>query len=148
MKEHGLTFIVDNTFLGPYLLRPLEHGADLVLHSVTTYIAGHGDALSAVVAGSKSLIDPIRYQLNVLGSCTSPFNSWLVPRGVRTLGLSMEAHCANALEPARFVERQPEVVWIRYPSLESHPNRAVARDLLREKFGEMARSGCAATEAQ
>lgn len=136
-REHGLTFVVDNTFLGPYLLRPLEHGADLVLHSATKYIAGHGDTLSGVVAGPKALIDPIRYQLDVLGSCASPFNSWLVLRGVRTLGLRMEAHCANAMELARFVERQPEVDWIRYPGLERHPNYAVARALLGEKFGGM-----------
>lgn len=136
-KEHGLTYVVDNTFLSPYLLRPLEHGADLVLHSVTKYISGHGDTLSGVVAGRRALIDPIRYQLDVLGSCASPFNSWLVLRGARTLGLRMEAHCANALELARFVERQPEVAWIRYPGLEGHPNRHVAGELLGDKFGGM-----------
>lgn len=134
---HGLTFVVDNTFLSPYLLRPLEHGADLVLHSVTKYISGHGDTLSGVVAGPKALIDPIRYQLDVLGACASPFNSWLVLRGARTLGLRMEAHCANALELAQFVERQPEVAWIRYPGLESHPNRDVALALLGDRFGGM-----------
>jgi methionine-gamma-lyase len=136
-KAHGLLLIVDNTFLGPYLLRPLEHGADLVLHSATKYIAGHGDTLAGVVAGSKALTDPIRYQLDVLGSCASPFNSWLVLRGVRTLPLRMEAHSRNGQALAEFLERQPDVAEVRYPGLPSHANHTVAKRLLGGKYGGM-----------
>jgi methionine-gamma-lyase len=134
---HGALCIVDNTFLGPYLLRPLEHGADLVLHSATKYIAGHGDTLAGVVAGRKEAIDPIRYMLDVLGSCASPFNSWLVLRGLRTLPLRMEAHCRNAQALAEFLERQPDVAEVRYPGLRSHPQHAVAHRLFGERYGGM-----------
>lgn len=136
-RDNELLFIVDNTFLGPYLLRPLEHGADLVLHSATKYIAGHGDTLAGVVAGRKELIAPIRYMLDVLGSCASPFNSWLVLRGVRTLPLRMEAHCRNAQALAEFLERQPEVEHVGYPGLANHPNHAIAKRLLEGRFGGM-----------
>ncbi len=136
-RDHGLLLVVDNTFLGPALLRPLEHGADLVLHSATKYIAGHGDTLAGVVAGRKGLIDPIRYMLDVLGSCASPFNSWLVLRGVRTLPLRMAAHARNAQALAEFLERQPEVASVAYPGLASHPNHAVAARLLDGRYGGM-----------
>jgi cystathionine beta-lyase/cystathionine gamma-synthase len=136
-KEHGLVFIVDNTFLGPSLLRPLEHGADLVVHSATKYLAGHGDALAGAVVGRRELIDPIRYMLDVLGSPASPFNSWLVLRGVRTLPLRMEAHCRNAAALAAFLEAQPEVEQVLYPGLDSHPDRSVARRLLDHGSGGM-----------
>jgi methionine-gamma-lyase len=135
--ERGATLVVDNTFLTPYLLRPLEHGADLVVHSATKYLAGHGDALAGVVAGPKRLLDPVRWELDVHGSCASPFNAWLVQRGVRTLPLRLDAHCGNALVLARFLEDRPEVEWVRYPGLESHPQHAVARRLLGDRFGGM-----------
>jgi methionine-gamma-lyase len=133
----GATLVVDNTFLTPYLLRPLEHGADLVVHSATKYLAGHGDALAGVVAGPKRLLDPVRWQLDVHGSCASPFNAWLVQRGARTLPLRVEAHCRNALALARFLAARPEVAWVRYPGLESHPQHGVAARLLGDRFGGM-----------
>lgn len=136
-SERDLCFVVDNTFLSPYHLRPLEHGADLVVHSATKYLAGHGDALSGVVAGRKALTDGVRYHLDALGSCASPFNSWLVLRGVRTLHLRMRAHAANALELARFLESRDEVELVRYPGLESHPQHGVAGRLLERGFGGM-----------
>ena len=83
--RHGLLVIADNTFLGPALLRPIEHGADLVLHAATKFLSGHGDAVSGVVSGRKDLIDPIRKQTDTLGQAASPFASFLVMRGVRTL---------------------------------------------------------------
>jgi methionine-gamma-lyase len=135
--EAGLLLVVDNTFLSPSLLRPLEHGADLVLHSATKYLSGHGDTVSGVVAGRRELVDPIRYQLDILGSAASPFNSWLVLRGVRTLPLRMAAHCANALGLARFLEGREEVEIVRYPGLESHRHHATAARLLGNGFGGM-----------
>jgi methionine-gamma-lyase len=134
---HGAALVVDNTFLTPYLLRPLDHGATVVVHSATKYLSGHGDALAGVVAGQKRLLDPIRWELDVHGSCASPFNAWLTLRGVRTLPLRMEAHCANALGLARFLEDRPEVEWVRYPGLASHPQHAVARSLLGDRYGGM-----------
>ena len=94
--RRGLIVVADNTFLGPALLRPLEHGADLVLHAATKYLSGHGDAVSGVVSGPKRLIDPIRKQVDTFGQAASPFNSFLVLRGVRTLPLrSDSAHGAS-----------------------------------------------------
>jgi methionine-gamma-lyase len=129
--------VVDNTFLSPYVLRPLELGADLVLHSATKYLAGHGDTVAGAVAGSRELCDPIRYELDLLGAAASPFNSWLVLRGVRTLPLRMVAHSRNAMALAEFLEGRDEVELVRYPGLESHPHHATAARFLKDGFGGM-----------
>jgi cystathionine beta-lyase/cystathionine gamma-synthase len=136
-RRHGLLFIADNTFLGPVLLRPLEHGADLVLHAATKYLSGHGDAVSGVVAGPKTLTDPIRKQTDTLGQAASPFSSFLVQRGVRTLPLRSRAASANAARIADFLEGHAKVEWVRYPGLPSHPDHAIARRLLGESGGAM-----------
>jgi methionine-gamma-lyase len=137
VRERGVLLMVDNTFCSPYLFRPLEHGAHLSLHSATKYISGHGDALAGVISGSKDLIDPILRQVQILGSPISPFNSWLLLRGIRTLDMRMERHCDNALELARFLERQPDVTRVNYAGLESHPGHDVARRLLNGRYGGM-----------
>lgn len=136
-RRHGLLFIADNTFLGPAILRPLEHGADLVLHAATKYLSGHGDAVSGVVSGRKDLIDPIRMQTDTLGQAASPFSSFLVLRGVRTLPLRSRAASDNALAIARFLEAHEKVEWVRYPGLASHPDHEVARRQLGDRFGAM-----------
>jgi methionine-gamma-lyase len=136
-RRHGLLFIADNTFLGPVLLRPLEHGADLVLHAATKYLSGHGDAVSGVVAGPKALTDPIRKQTDTLGQAASPFSSFLVQRGVRTLPLRSRTASANAARIAAFLEGHAKVEWVRYPGLPSHPDHAIARRLLGESGGAM-----------
>ncbi|HEX5532593.1 MAG TPA: PLP-dependent aspartate aminotransferase family protein [Actinomycetales bacterium] len=136
-KGAGLTFIVDNTFLSPHVLRPLEHGADMVVHSATKYLGGHGDALGGVVAGAKPLIDAVRYQLDTLGAAISPFNSWLLLRGVRTLSLRMNAHSSNAMAVAQFLESRDEVASVFYPGLPSHPGHKTARALGMNGFGGM-----------
>lgn len=135
--RHRLIVIADNTFLGPALLRPLEHGADMVLHAATKYLSGHGDAVSGVVSGAKSLLDPIRKQTDTLGQAASPFSSWLVIRGIRTLPLRSRTASANALQVAEFLERQPNVDWVRYPGLASHPDHEVARRLIDGPGGAM-----------
>ena len=134
---HGLIVIADNTFLGPALLRPLEHGADLVLHAATKYLSGHGDAVSGVVSGRKALIDPIRQQTDTLGQAASPFSSFLVLRGVRTLPLRSRAGSENAARIAAFLDDHPKVDWVHYPGLASHPDHAVARRLLGTHAGAM-----------
>ena len=126
-RRHGLIVVADNTFLGPALLRPIEHGADLVVHAATKYLSGHGDVVSGVVSGPKALLDPIRKQVDTLGQAASPFSSWLVMRGVRTLALRSRAASANASAIAGFLEAAPNVDWVRYPGLASHPDHAVAR---------------------
>lgn len=136
-RRHGLIVIADNTFLGPALLRPLEHGADLVLHAATKYLSGHGDAVSGVVSGPKRLLDPIRKQTDTLGQAASPFSSWLVMRGIRTLPLRSRTASANANRLAEYLERQPNVDWVRYPGLASHPDHEVARRLIDGPGGAM-----------
>ncbi len=135
--RHDLLLVADNTFLGPALLRPLEHGADLVLHAATKYLSGHGDAVSGVVAGRKALVDPIRRQTDTLGQAASPFSSFLVQRGIRTLPLRSFAASANAARIAASLDGHDKVGWVRYPGLASHPDHAVARRLLGERFGGM-----------
>ncbi|WGX98833.1 PLP-dependent aspartate aminotransferase family protein [Nocardioides sp. L-11A] len=136
-REHGLTLVVDNTFLSPRLLRPLEHGADLVVHSATKWLGGHGDAVAGVVAGRKELVDKVRFHLDALGAAVSPFNSWLILRGMRTLGLRMSASSTNALAVAQFLESRPEVALVSYPGLPSHPHHELAGKLLPDGYGGM-----------
>ncbi len=135
--RHGLIVIADNTFLGPALLRPLEHGADLVVHAATKYLSGHGDAVSGVVSGAKALLDPVRKQTDTLGQAASPFSSWLVMRGIRTLQLRSTMASANALQVAEYLERQDNVEWVRYPGLPSHPDHEVARRQIQGPGGAM-----------
>lgn len=135
--DNGLLLIVDNTFLSPYLIRPLELGADIVVHSATKYISGHGDALGGVVAGNKKLIDQVRYYGDNLGTPISPFNSWLLLRGLRTLHLRMKAHSQNAQALAEFLETHPEVETVIYPGLKSHKDYDKAQELLPDGKGGM-----------
>lgn len=135
--EAGVPLVVDNTFLSPAVFRPLEFGADLVLHSATKYLSGHGDTVGGVVAGRKELVDAIRYEADALGTAPSPFNSWLILRGIRTLPLRMQAHSSNALALAHFLEERPEVERVHYPGLPSHPQHALASEQLISGFGGM-----------
>jgi methionine-gamma-lyase len=125
--EHDLTLIADNTFLSPYLSRPAEEGADLVLHSATKYISGHGDTVAGVLAGSTENMNKGRLKLDSFGQCLSPIASWLVMRGVRTLPLRMKQHSENAQALAEFLESHPKVEWVKYPGLKSHPQYELAK---------------------
>lgn len=135
--RHGLIVVADNTFLAPALLRPIEHGADLVVHAATKWLSGHGDAVSGAVTGNAELLKPIRKQVDTLGQAASPFASWLVLRGVRSLQLRSRQASANALRIARFLEGQEKVEWVRYPGLASHPDHAVAQRLIDGPGGGM-----------
>lgn len=136
-SEHSVRLIIDNTFLGPAIFRPLESGADMVVHSATKYLSGHGDTVAGVVAGSTTLMNQIRFEQDVLGSAPSPLNSWLVLRGVRTLALRTEAHCRNALALARMLANHPKVLEVSYPGLETHPQHDTAQRLYHDQFGGM-----------
>ncbi len=120
--------VVDSTFASPIATRPLTLGADLVLHSLTKYIGGHGDAMGGSVCGKQALIGPLRGEALVhYGGVISPFNAWLIMRGMATLPLRMRCHQQNALALAVFLEADPRVERVLYPGLESHPQHALAR---------------------
>jgi len=136
-RAHNATFVVDATFTPPVLLRPLEHGADLVCHSATKYLGGHGDVTGGVVSGDAERIAAIRHLAIDTGGQMAPFDAWLVARGVQTLVLRVDRICHNAMALARALEDHPSVQRVLYPGLESHPDHALARKLLGERFGGM-----------
>jgi methionine-gamma-lyase len=120
--------VVDSTFASPIATRPLSLGADLVIHSLTKYIGGHGDAMGGSACGSQALIGPLRGEALVhYGGVISPFNAWLIMRGMATLPLRMRCHEENAFAVARFLETHDKVEKVLYPGLESHPQHALAR---------------------
>ena len=136
-RRRGLLSVCDNTFATPFIQRPLEHGFDIVVHSTTKYLNGHSDALggAAVVRADQTLLDKVKYLQNALGSVSGPFDSFLTLRGIKTLALRMERHCANALAIARFLESHPRVERVHYPGLESHPQHALAKRQMQGRYG-------------
>jgi cystathionine beta-lyase/cystathionine gamma-synthase len=135
----GAVVVVDSTFTSPVLIRPLEHGADLVMHSATKYLGGHGDSLGGVViARSQTHLSTLQSHLRMLGGVLSPFEARLLSRGMKTLVLRMERHCANAAAVACWLNEHPKVSKVHYPGLPGHPQHDLARRLLREGlFGGM-----------
>jgi len=126
--QAGAPLVVDSTFATPVLQRPLSLGADFVLHSMTKYLGGHGDALGGIVVGAREGIHKIRQEMLIhLGGAMSPFNAWLINRGLATLSLRMQKHQESALGVARFLEGHPKVRRVLYPGLESHPQHDLAR---------------------
>ncbi len=128
-KKHGLILVVDNTFCSPILQRPLEYGADIVVHSATKYLNGHSDMVGgiAVVGESKDLAEQMAFLQNSVGAVAGPFDSFLAMRGLKTLHLRMRAHCANALDLAQWLEKHPVVERVIYPGLKSHSQYALAK---------------------
>jgi cystathionine gamma-lyase len=128
-REAGVMAVADNTFATPFVQRPLEHGFDMVVHSVTKYLNGHSDMVGgmAVVGDDAALAGRMAYLQNAVGGVAGPFDAFLAMRGLKTLHLRMERHCTNAMEVARHLERHPKVARVHYPGLESHPQHAVAR---------------------
>ena len=136
-KQAGLTTIADNTFLSPYLQRPMELGVDVVVHSTTKYLNGHSDVVGgAVVTRDKERSERVAYIVNAIGQGCSPFDAWLVLRGIKTLGPRMEAHQKGAIELARFLDKHPKVERVYYPGLETHPQHALAKSQ-QKGFGAM-----------
>ncbi|HEY2158518.1 MAG TPA: aminotransferase class V-fold PLP-dependent enzyme, partial [Isosphaeraceae bacterium] len=134
--KRGALLAVDNTFASPYLQRPIEHGADLVVHSTTKYLGGHSDVIGGAVIGRRELIEPIAFYQNAAGGVPGPFDAWLVLRGAKTLAVRMERHCDNARALASWLVDQPGVARVYYPGLPDHPNHDVARRQMRD-FGGM-----------
>ena len=136
--EAGALVVVDNTFLSPYLLRPLQYGADVVLHAMTKYMAGHGDALSGIVVGcDEEIRKQIHYMRILMGGVLAPMNAFLVHRGLKTLAFRMERHCASGQKVAEYLERHDKVARVDYLGLQSHPQHEVASNYLRGYGGMM-----------
>jgi cystathionine gamma-lyase len=136
-RSRGILCICDNTFATPYIQRPLEHGFDVVMHSTTKYLNGHSDAIggAAIVRADKELTERIGYLQNALGAVPGPFDSYLTLRGIKTLALRMERHCANGLAVAQFLEQHPAVERVHYPGLASHPQHALAKRQMVSGYG-------------
>jgi cystathionine gamma-synthase len=133
----GARCAVDNTFATPYLQRPLELGADVVVHSVTKYLGGHSDLVGGAIATSdQALAEQFAFLQNAAGAVPGPMDCYLALRGIKTLAVRMRAHCHGAFAIATFLERHPSVAAVRYPGLESHPGHDVARRQM-EDFGGM-----------
>jgi cystathionine gamma-lyase len=128
-RARGILTVCDSTFASPWVQRPLEHGFDIVLHSVTKYINGHSDAVGGIVVAGENpeLRDRFSFMQNAIGSILDPFTSFLALRGVKTLPLRMERHNANAMALARWLEHEPKAEQVLYPGLPSHPQHAVAK---------------------
>lgn len=171
-KAHNIPLVVDSTFTTPYLLRPIEHGANIVIHSLTKWIGGHGTALGGVVVDAGNFdwtdskfslynepdggyhglrfahdlgdLSPVAFIIRMrvvplrnLGGCISPDNCWMILQGLETLALRIERHSENALAVAEFLEQHPQVSWVRYPGLKSHPQYALAQKYLSRGAGGM-----------
>jgi cystathionine gamma-synthase len=145
-RERGARCIVDNTFATPYLQQPLALGADVVVHSTTKYLGGHSDVVGGFVAvNDVNLASHIAYLQNAVGAVPGPFDCFLVLRGVKTLAVRMERHCANARAIVELLERHPSVASVRYPGLPTHPGHEVAVRQMRD-FGGMVAFTVAAGE--
>ena len=126
--EHGLLVVVDNTFASPYFQKPLDLDADIVVHSVTKYLGGHSDVIGgALMVNDSEIYEKLRFHQNSVGAILSPFDSWLVMRGVKTLAIRMERHEYNAMRIAKYLENHPLVEKVYYPGLKSHPQHELAR---------------------
>ncbi len=125
-RESGVTVVVDNTFASPYNLRPIQFGADVVIHSATKYLGGHNDLTAGVVVGSEGFTKKLKETRKHLGGILDPIAAWLLLRGLKTLGLRMERHNQSGMQVAKYLERHPKVKRVYYPGLSSHPDHSIA----------------------
>ena len=127
--QRGIWTVMDNTFASPWVQRPLEFGIDVVVHSATKYLNGHSDMVGGVVVvgGNGEIAERLGFLQNAVGAIAGPFDSFLALRGLKTLALRMERHCANALAVAQWLEAHPKIARVHYPGLESHPQHALAK---------------------
>jgi methionine-gamma-lyase len=136
-QSRGIPTMIDNTFASPALQQPLLLGVSVVVHSATKYLCGHGDAMGGIIIGPKHYISELVHEvIRDFGGVISPFNAWLILRGIRTLHLRVPAHCANAQKVADFLNRHPKVEHVNYPGLENNPGHATARKQMKA-FGAM-----------
>ena len=136
-KEHNITVVVDNTFVSPYFQQPLALGADITLHSTTKYLNGHCDSVGgAIMLSDNEIYQKLKFTQNAAGNVLSPFESYLILRGIKTLAVRMRQHEKNALSIARFLQTHPRVVDVKYPGLENHPQYSLAKSQM-SGFGGM-----------
>lgn len=135
-REAGLALVVDSTFASPINFRPLEHGADVVIHSATKYLNGHHDILAGVVCGSESMVDEVRQKMMIWGQAPDPFALWLLERGLKTLDVRVQRQNRNAQQIAEWATTHPRIARVHYPGLPTHPDHALAREML-DGFGGM-----------
>ncbi len=134
--DGGARLVVDNTFASPYLQQPLKHGADMVLHSATKYLGGHSDVIGgALIGNDDATYSTLKFMQNAAGAVPAPFDSWLILRGIKTLGVRMERHCANAMAVATFLQEQEIVEEVFYPGLESHAGHDIAKRQMSDYSG-------------
>lgn len=127
-REKGILTVVDNTFMSPYFQRPLDFGIDIVVHSTTKYLNGHSDSVGgAVMLNNEEMYGKLKFNQNAIGAILSPFDSYLVLRGIKTLAIRMDRHSQNAIDIARYLESHPKVRNVYYPGLKSHPQFEMAR---------------------
>lgn len=126
-KKHNIIFIVDNCFASPYLQQPIKFGADLVIHSGTKLMDGQGRVLAGITVGKHDLVEKIYRFSRITGPALSPFNAWILSKSLETLAVRVDRHCENALKLAELLENHPNVNWVKYPFLESHPNYEIAK---------------------
>jgi methionine-gamma-lyase len=134
-RDRGVALVVDNTFPSPYLCNPISYGATVVVHSSTKYIGGHADLTGGLAVGDRDTLGEIRELSIDLGGIAGPLDAWLALRGVQTLALRMERHCATARALSELLESHPKVAAVWYPGLTSHPDHDVAQRLLRDFSG-------------
>ena len=131
-KSHQALLCVDNTFASPILQKPLDLGADIVVHSATKYLGGHSDLIAgAIIAKDAELGAKLKFLQNAAGNVLGPFDSWLILRGIETLSLRVFQQSTSALKIAEFLDKHPEVATVYYPGLPSHPNHAIAAKQLK-----------------
>ncbi len=135
-RDSGMALLVDATFASPINFRPIEHGADIVISSATKYLNGHSDIIAGAVAASTSIVDEVTRLMQLWGPAVDPHAAWLIERGMRTLGIRMERHNLNGMAVARWAEQKDGIVRVHYPGLESHPDHALAAEVL-DGFGGM-----------
>jgi cystathionine gamma-lyase/cystathionine beta-lyase len=136
-KKYNLMTVIDNTFATPYFLRPVEYGIDLIVHSTTKYLNGHCDVVGgAVVTTTDELTERVQFLLNAMGTCASPFDCWLVLRGIQTLPVRMRQHEENAIAVVNYLNEHPAIKKVFYPGLDSHPGYEIAKRQMKG-FGAM-----------
>ena len=137
-RENNLTSVVDNTFMSPYLQKPLNLGIDVVIHSATKYISGHGDTIAGIIVGPEDLIEEFRMTtIKDLGGIIAPFDAFLLLRGLKTLAVRMDRTCENAMEIAKFLKSHPVVDKVNYPGLPEHPQHDLANKQMKDYGGLM-----------